>query len=53
MNNEKQMEDYIELLKDIIKRTDEIDNNTVATRGMIEPEWWLDMIDIQRKAIAS
>jgi len=52
-NNTKQIVDYIKLLEDIIKSIDMIDKNTVATPSMVEPEWWLDMMEIQRKAIAS
>jgi len=46
---EKSKEKFIELIKYIVKETEEIDNETSAI--YVEPQWWLDMMEIQRKAI--
>jgi len=46
---EKSKEKFIELIKYIVKETEEIDNETPAI--YVEPQWWLDMMEIQRKAI--
>ncbi len=51
MISEKPKKDFVELLKRISDEIEEINNNTPNTLGTIEPEWWLDMMDIQRKVI--
>ena len=51
MMPEKPKKDFVELVKFISDRIEEIDNETPASLGMVEPDWWLDMMELRRKVI--
>lgn len=48
---DKQKEKFVELAKHIVEETEKINKETPNTLGTVEPEWWLDMMELQRKAI--
>lgn len=50
INEKTQKEKFVELIKSVSDQIEKIDNETIST-SMMEPEWWLDMIEIQRKVI--
>ena len=49
MNKEHgaQRPDYIELLEDLLAKINHLDHNTYST--FHEPEWWLDMMSLERQ----
>ncbi|GJQ44092.1 MAG: hypothetical protein JETCAE03_35900 [Ignavibacteriaceae bacterium] len=47
----KQEEKFGKLAKLIVDEIEKIDKETPNTLGTVEPEWWLDMMELKRKAI--